>query len=844
MIAVLKLIYKYIVKNKGRSLFIGITIMISAGLITSLALTIDDFKKEKLLELKDNCGGYYDGYVETKNQEYLKNLDNMSIIEDKSYTISLNNLMVINKKNPTNTMMCIGIDNNALSIFNFKFKEGRQPTKSNEIALESWIVKEMEIIPKVGDEITLSYEISGKDKGTKNKVTDKFTLVGTFEYIEKYESNKNLGIAYVTLDYAKDTLMNKAGIDENEILYAYYIRLIPRADGRLLERDDVYVNLINSKLMEWYLQGKTGFDIIGTILFTIMSISSTIILYNMFNASTMIRTSEIGMLKAIGMSPKQIKAMIIGEGIVLGVIFIFIGVILGSFSYEVTKAFMKMESIDYSIKSIPTKAFVLSYIFGIVSILIGSISSAIKMSQMYPMEAINCRSYLDVKNVRFNETNELGGTTNKFLWDMAKCNIKRNKIRFIITTVSIITSIGLFLLVSYIMNSQNPSYGFKNSFGADFIIENLQERPQDQITKEEINKIKNVHSVKEITSKGVMLNFINVTNYKDKVTKEGLDYINEESKKANKNDHIENGYYYLTTITNEYDTNSIEKLKPNIKEGTIDIGTLENEPVCILIQNMQYNNLTKFKVGDKIFIAPYRGMIKDGKLDTTHERELTIVAILENDEYKRNDGTVYTEIIMSEKAGEKYLNNKKYMKKQVKINISNSSDYENVKEKLRKIVDGNQSFELIEYKEELAKVIEKNFKINVFLYSFVVMTAVSSIANIFSIMTMNIVLRKKEFAMLRAVGMSKSEMKKLIMNESFIYGGFGGLIGLPAGVVISYLFFLLMRKHFIEGMIWIFPLTTIAIITLLIFVICYFASFYSWRKLFKEDIITSIRVVE
>lgn len=834
MRCVLSLIRKYLWKNKIRSIFLGVSIMISVALMTSLFLTIEDFKNEKTNTRINNFGGDYDGSVYAQNQSSLKRLDDIDMVEEKTLAIILSDDMKIGE---THSIQLISFDNNAKSIFNFKLKEGRYPKEKKEIALERWVLNDFNPMAKVGDKIKIKYLIKGNGTSNKIEVEDEFYLVGIFDYIYEFNEYKNLAICYVTEEYAKNILINKGGFNDDNIPCTAYLRLKPKTDigqaEELLAKDDLSVSIDTYR--QDGLKALRIFDVIGKILYTIIAISTMVIIYNMFNASTMARIHEIGMLKAIGMSPKQILWLILGEGLVVGIIFIYIGMIVGNGFYNLSTALITGGNLTFNIFNISGKIVKICYTFGMLSIIIGSISSARKMVNLSAIEGINGCNSCDVKNVRFYDANEIGGTTKKFIWDMSKCNVKRNKFRFIITVSSIVISILLFILANYIVNCQNPAVQFSKAFNVDFILDGNNENPS--ISQKELNELEAVKGIKSIEPIIATQRYINVTNCKDKLTKDGLQSIYDMAKRAeNFKFAVEKGFFYIKAEQYGYEDNKLDKLKSQIKEGTIDVELMKNEPICILVQNLQYHNYTEFKVGDKItlnekaFKIPVEG------------QTFTIGAILKNDNYIQSDGKIYSEVILSNEFLRNKLNYKGYSN--VKINIENGKDYDKVRDQIHRIVDKNKELTLKDYKEELSKVKKQNFKILSFLFSFVIITAVTSIANIFGVMVMSIMLRKKEFAMLRAVGMSTGEVIRLIFNESLIYLGIGGTIGLGVGVPLTYLFFRLVRQSFMKGMTWDFPILTSLGIVGVVFIICTLVSFVASRRVFEDSIVESIRAVE
>ena len=77
----------------------------------------------------------------------------------------------------------------------------------------------------------------------------------------------------------------------------------------------------------------------------------------------------------------------------------------------------------------------------------------------------------------------------------------------------------------------------------------------------------------------------------------------------------------------------------------------------------------------------------------------------------------------------------------------------------------------------------------IFLYSLIVVIAVIGITNMFNIISANVNLRKREFAMLKSIGMTSTEFDRMILLESIFYGRATLLIGIPIGLGLSYFFY-------------------------------------------------------
>ena len=74
--------------------------------------------------------------------------------------------------------------------------------------------------------------------------------------------------------------------------------------------------------------------------------------------------------------------------------------------------------------------------------------------------------------------------------------------------------------------------------------------------------------------------------------------------------------------------------------------------------------------------------------------------------------------------------------------------------------------------------------ISVFVYGFIILMTLICVANIFNTISTSFSLRKREFAMLRSVGMTSKAFHKMIAYESAFYGLKALLFGLPLSTVI------------------------------------------------------------
>ena len=128
---------------------------------------------------------------------------------------------------------------------------------------------------------------------------------------------------------------------------------------------------------------------------------------------------------------------------------------------------------------------------------------------------------------------------------------------------------------------------------------------------------------------------------------------------------------------------------------------------------------------------------------------------------------------------------------------------------------------------------------NVFAYGFVVLITIISIANIFNTISTSLILRTKEIAMLRSVGMTSKGINKMIHSESIFYGVKSLVFGLPLGIALMYLIYRAFMNRFNYG----FNLPWMSMLYMVagVFVIISTAMLYASSKVKKVNIIDALK---
>lgn len=584
---------------------------------------------------------------------------------------------------------------------------------------------------------------------------------------------------------------------------------------------------------------------IGGIIMAIVLVSSVFVIRNGFAISITERLKQYGMLSSVGATKKQIKKSVYFEGLILGCIGIPLGILSGIFAIDIVLKIVNyiinkyIDTFDL-VYSISWGAILLSVIIAAITIWLSCKSSARKASKVTPIEAIRSADdvKLKAKKVKcpkvITKIFKVGG-------EIAYKNLKRSKKKYRTTVISIIVSVVTFIAISSFIE-----FGFKTSesyyteIGYNIALyertdevnikENLQKKYERFL---EVSKLKGIDdfsikrmNILEIEGKE------HLSEFADKVKTQVFD---ENGNEIESNDNIT-----IMALGKEQYNKFIEKIGgkyEDYKDGAI---LLDN---CINYDeegNKIRGNLYKWQKGD----------IVTGKITITPETEeesrnrklkdLSIKIIERTSERPMGFENMYGDtgyLIVSDEYIEKIGYTSLHV---LQIDAKDCFKVEDeIKQFYKSINMGEDSISILNYEESVKQNNAIVLVISIFLYGFITVITLIGITNIFNTITTNMNLRKKEFAMLKSIGMTKKEFNRMIRLESIFYGLKSLIIGIPIGIGLSYLIYKAFEIDM--GMNYVLPFKSILISIVFVAVVIGIIMKYSMSRINKQNIIETIR---
>ena len=721
-------------------------------------------------------------------------------------------------------------DSKALKNYGIKLESGRLPKNSDEIVISNAIIKNGRVNYKVGDTLNLKLgnRVNAKGEIIENNIpytysegklttetTKTYTIVGIIKrpnysiesfncagysaitLLDEEQDNTSISVLYSNYkDYVKDNL------EVDQIAQTFGKEKFEKVLNSDLLR-------FNGALSESLMKLLLG---IAAVVVTIIVVTSVFVIRNSFAISIYERNRQYGMLSSIGATSKQIKTNVLFEGLIIGLIGIPLGIFLGMAAVYILMQVLNillssaLQDITF-VYSVPLIPIVISIIISGITIFLSCLIPAIKASKISPIEAIRGNEDINIKKKKIKSPKiikkifGIGGV-------IADKNLKRSRKKYRTTVISLVTSIVIFITMSSFMTYGNKSstmYYSKVNFDLDV-------NSTSEETYKSIAKLDNVNTYGySFVSEQKVDYEKNATNTTKDVFKDNKDELRPR----------------VEAYNNEYFKDFIKSLGIDPKEYKTTVILIDESLIREESGKKTLYNLYNVKEGDTL-------SLKDDD-NKTYNYKIT----------KRTDARpigyegsfISAGLIVVAKD---YVDDiSKFSLKDMFIASDKPDELENKINDLSKTNELYENVRVDNYATMAQQMNNMILAIGIFLYGFISVITLIGVTNIFNTITTNMILRSKEFAMLKSIGMTSKEFNKMIRLESILYGLKSLLIGIPIGLIGSYFIYDSFAKSLDLG--YIFPVNAIIISIVSVFIIVGLTMKYSLNKINKQNIIETIR---
>lgn len=445
-------------------------------------------------------GGYCHGTFKEVTEEQIENISAHSNVKAAGKRITIGYIdSGIFAKAPAEVSF---MDDNCTEWSFAEPTTGHKPQGRNEITMDTHALKLLGVEPEVGAEIELTYTVGALSEMPYEK-TDTFTLVGWWEY------NEISPVHYINIseEYAKEIeaeAMSKGlepfRVDLN-VMMASSMNI--RGQMEQVDLDLGYAwdetgegELVRIGVNWGYTSSQLGESMDATTLVAIIAFLALVIftgyliIYNIFQISVTGDIRFYGLLKTIGVTPLQLRRIIRQQALFLCVVGIPIGLLLGyGVGASLTPVVMARTNLGVGVSTVSTSPliFFASALFALITVLLSCSRPGKIASKVSPVEATK---YTEIVRSKKKHRTTRGAKVHQ----MAFANLGRNKRKTVLVVISLSLSVVLLnILVTFTGGFDMEKYLAKQTC-ADFIVSSTDyfryNRSGSYISQEQIEQIK------------------------------------------------------------------------------------------------------------------------------------------------------------------------------------------------------------------------------------------------------------------------------------------------------------------------------------------------------------------
>ncbi|MFQ9030190.1 MAG: ABC transporter permease [Oscillospiraceae bacterium] len=624
----------------------------------------------------------------------------------------------------------------------------------------------------------------------------------------------------------------------------------------------------------------TAFYSLAAIIIALIVFGSVSLIYNAFSISVSERTRQFGLLSSVGATRKQLRRMVLFEALAVSIVGIPLGILVGIGGIGITllligDKFISIVRVDIPMRlCVSWQAVVIAAVIALVTVLISAWIPSKRATRVSAVEAI--RQSMDIKvSGRPVRTSKLAYKLFGLPGVLAGKHYKRNRKKYRTTVVSLFMSIVLFVsaaaFTDYMMESAEGGlasdqfdliYAAESDASAamtpDALLELLFSEP---------NVTGGTYTKKQFLQGDISREYVTAM-FAGRFADLGM-----EREDAAPKDLGISGYLYFVADT-EFNR-LLEKY--NLKEA--DYYDRDNPLGIALDRNIEFDRrLEKYVTLDTLkgdgcvieglYYVEIDGYYrKDSRIDENgnkvvlyqnRDNESDIIELPYEESFAkytlRSEKTIeeapffvsrstpvainmiypysMLESVVPEAALNQFRNTEYFL-----TSSDHTASFENLATVLTE--NGLSSRQLFDYaanEETNRNVITI---IRVFAYGFIVLISLIAAANVFNTISTNISLRRREFAMLKSVGMTQKGFRRMMNCECLLYGSKALLLGLPVSCGITYLIYRAVTTAYETS--FHLPWAAIGIAVLSVFLVVFATMMYSMSKVKKDNPIDALK---
>ena len=624
----------------------------------------------------------------------------------------------------------------------------------------------------------------------------------------------------------------------------------------------------------------TAFYSLAAIIIALIVFGSVSLIYNAFSISVSERTRQFGLLSSVGATKKQLRRMVLFEALAVSIVGIPLGILVGIGGIGITLLLIgdKFSSIvraDIPMRiCVSWQAVLIAAAIALITVLISAWIPSKRATGVSAVEAI--RQSMDIKvSGRPVRTSKLAYKLFGLPGVLAGKHYKRNRKKYRTTVVSLFMSIVLFVsaaaFTDYMMESAEGGLA-SDQFDLIYAAESdasAAMRPDAllELLFSEQNVTGGTYTKKQFLQGDISREYVTAM-FADRFADFGM-----EREDATPKDLGISGYLYFVADTefnrllekyNLKEADYYDRDKPlgialdrNIEldrrlEKYVTLDTLKGDG-CV-IEGLYYVEIDGYyrkdsridENGNKVVLYQNRDNENDiielpyeesfAKYTLRSEKTIEEAPFFVSRSTPVAINMIYPysmlESVVPKAALNQFRNTEYFL-----TSSNHTASFENLATMLTE--NGLSSRQLFDYAANAETNRNVVTIIRVFAYGFIVLISLIAAANVFNTISTNISLRRREFAMLKSVGMTQKGFRRMMNCECLLYGSKALLLGLPVSCGITYLIYRAVTTAYETS--FHLPWAAIGIAVLSVFLVVFATMMYSMSKVKKDNPIDALK---
>ena len=801
--------------NRRRSILTIFTIALAVCMFWCILTFYENYSTMQKKEVKIRTGAYHAEMEGVSKWQKNKLEKDKRIKKIYSSTIA-RDLTVIDKKlekvNVYPHIVAMEEDNSILPLYS-----GRMPQEINEIMMDKWVMETLGISLKLDQTIDMTFYIRKDQTGELVEKNETFKIVGIIDDVETLRMSN---VSYIVVS---ELFLNK--YSEN---LQQDIKILLKSNFNCtnsLEKIGMGIGINpdsikeNDEYMEAYDISYS--KILGLLVTCVFIIAvAAIMVFNIYNIYCIQKINVFGCLKSIGFTDKQMVIFIYLENLMLSIAGSILGISIGIIIKSILMLFIKDSNslMNYTLASTTHIINLSSMLVGVLIVVFALIQPINKILKLPVVKIIHYNPVTE--RMRYNNKNVL--ETKLEVGHLAPIYLSRYRKRTVVYIISIVTMGILFIVFSTVLKSADFENMTSMFVQGDFNIQLSDEiaRRDNKINPISSDMIKKIGQCKQIEQIDTIMYDRAIWQAED--VDKFISLPDEYREIGIDNNNIDSVFY-------GYDDNYINRLIERNKTIAANINDMKTKKYIIVVQD----GITNVAAGDKIHIKI------EGESGEKIE-EFVVAGVIQNNLSYRGYKASGCDIIMHQKMFYELGLDSRIQRIAI---VSEQGKQKKVKSYLDRIIGSEKYLSIVSYEELLRGYMETKNTVKFISYAFILILFLIVLFNLINTTFTNIISRKREMGILQALGLTSTQLNRLLQTEGVLLSSISVVaifaLGIPLGLmVVAFL------KRQANYMIYHFPIIESIVMTIIVFGVQFVMIFFSIQFLNSQSIVEKIKYRE